>query len=372
MNPANELGAFLKARRARVTPARAGLPVLDRRRVAGLRREEVAGLAGVSAVYYTRLEQGRARNPSGAVLDALARALRLDPTERAHLYDLAHRAPAGRRAGGGTAQVPAPDGTGADVRAGAGEEVRVREGLRRLLAAVGAVPAYVLDPAMTVLAANPLGHALLGGPPARPAEDPSGGPAGGQTEDAFGGAVSGQAGRPADGQADGPARGGPAGGPSREADRRPPLNLARHVFLDGDARALYPSWADVARQTVAFLRLSAGRRPGDAGPARIVAELSRRSEDFRHLWAAQEVREKSYGVKRFRHPVVGTFDLTYETLTLPGDEGWSLVVFTAPDGRADAALRLLGSWTAEYRAERAADPPGRPPGRSGPRVESES
>ncbi|MFE1577063.1 helix-turn-helix transcriptional regulator [Streptomyces fradiae] len=354
MNPASELGAFLKSRRARVTPERAGLPVLDRRRVAGLRREEVAGLAGVSAVYYTRLEQGRARNPSGAVLDALARALRLDPTERAHLYDLAHRAPAGRRAGGtpaggGPSPVTAPDGTGAGVRAGAAEEARIRDGLRRLLAAVGAVPAYVLDPAMTVLAANPLGHALLGGR--------AGHPPGGRTE------------VPADGPA---GDGGPAGGPSREADRRPPLNLARHVFLDGDARELYPGWADVARQTVAFLRLSAGRRPGDAGPARIVAELSRRSEDFRHLWAAQEVREKSYGAKRFRHPVVGTFDLTYETLGLPGDEGWSLVVFTAPDEHADAALRLLGSWTAEYRSEPAAEPPGRSPVRSGPCADSGS
>ncbi|WP_137989451.1 helix-turn-helix domain-containing protein [Streptomyces vilmorinianum] len=287
MNSANELGRFLSSRRARVTPVEAGLPLLDRRRVAGLRREEVADLAGVSVVYYTRLEQGRARNPSDAVLDSLARVLRLDPTERAHLYDLAHRA-RGARTTLASAPVDAEETEGDDG-------VPVRDGLRRLLAAVGAVPAYVLDPVMDVLDANDLARALLGDPVLTPA-------------------------------------------------RR--LNLARHVFLDAAARELYPGWADVARQTVGFLRLSAGRRPGDARLARVVTELSRRSEDFRHLWAAQEVRDKTHGTKTFRHPVVGGFDLAYETLALPGDEGWSLVVFTAPDARADAALRLLGSWTA--------------------------
>lgn len=286
MNSASELGSFLMSRRSRVTPEAAGLPVLDRRRVAGLRREEVAELAGVSAVYYTRLEQGRARRPSDAVLEALARALRLDATERVHLYDLAH----GARVAG---RVP-------PVTADAAEDEKpVRDGLRRLLAAVGAVPAYVLSPAMDVLDANHLAGALLGAP--------------GRT---------------------------PAGR----------LNLARHVFLDAAARELYPRWADVARQTVGFLRFSAGRGPGDVRLAGVVGELNRRSEEFRSLWASQEVREKSYGTKSFRHPVVGGFDLTYETLGLPGGEGRSLVVFTALDARSDAALRLLASWTAPVPA----------------------
>ncbi|MFJ5829720.1 helix-turn-helix domain-containing protein [Streptomyces sp. NPDC093089] len=286
MNSANELGRFLSSRRSRVTPQEAGLPVLDRRRVAGLRREEVADLAGVSAVYYARLEQGRARNPSDAVLDSLARVLRLDPTERAHLYDLAHRAHGGR-----ATLSSAPVGAEETEE----DDVSVRDGLRRLLDAVGAVPAYVLDPSMDVLDANSLARALVGGPAPEPA-------------------------------------------------RR--LNLARHVFLDAAARELYPRWADVARQTVGFLRLSAGRRPGDVRLARVVTALSRHSKEFRYLWAAQEVREKTHGTKTFRHPVVGGFDLAYETLALPGDEGLSLVVFTAPDARADAALRLLGSWAA--------------------------
>jgi transcriptional regulator with XRE-family HTH domain len=84
----NELGAFLRARRQAVTPAEVGLPAGPRRRTAGLRRAEVAMLAGVSVEYVTRLEQGRDRRPSAPVLGALADALRLGPTDRVHLYRL--------------------------------------------------------------------------------------------------------------------------------------------------------------------------------------------------------------------------------------------------------------------------------------------
>ncbi|QWQ40624.1 helix-turn-helix transcriptional regulator [Streptomyces sp. YPW6] len=295
MKSQNELGRYLAVRRSRVTPRSAGITVLDRRRVPGLRREEVADLAGVSAVYYTRLEQGRARNPSDAVLDALARVLLLDPTERAHLHDLAHRGRDGR-----TAHRTAPPGgeRGTDENgehgAGAGG-AGTRDGLKRLLAAVGAVPAYVLGPAMDVLDANGLARSLLAHP-------------------------------------------------GREAPAR--WNLALQVFLDPTARRMYPRWEEVARQTVGFLRLSGGRRPRDPRLAEVVARLSGRSEEFRSMWSEQEVRDKTFGTKRFRHPVVGELDLAYETLALPGDEGCHLVVFTAPDPRADAALRLLGSWTA--------------------------
>jgi transcriptional regulator with XRE-family HTH domain len=85
----NLLGAFLKARRELVTPEEAGIPVLGVRRVAGLRREEVAMLAGISADYYLRLERGRDRNPSAQVLAALARVLRLDEDSRSYLLGLA-------------------------------------------------------------------------------------------------------------------------------------------------------------------------------------------------------------------------------------------------------------------------------------------
>jgi transcriptional regulator with XRE-family HTH domain len=92
MDGTSELSQFLTSRRAKVTPEQAGLPTYGQRRVPGLRREEVASLAGVSVEYYKRLERGNATGASDAVLDALADALRLDDAERAHLFDLARAA----------------------------------------------------------------------------------------------------------------------------------------------------------------------------------------------------------------------------------------------------------------------------------------
>src|SRR5262245_13712748 len=91
-----ELGTFLRTRRSQVSPEEAGLPPHARRRVVGLRREEVAQQAGVSLDYYARLEQGRQPTASSSILNALSRVLRLDGDERAHLFTLAgHSTPAG-------------------------------------------------------------------------------------------------------------------------------------------------------------------------------------------------------------------------------------------------------------------------------------
>ncbi|WP_344446841.1 helix-turn-helix transcriptional regulator, partial [Kitasatospora nipponensis] len=102
---ASSLGAYLRTRRALLSPAEAGLPPTARRRVPGLRREEVAELSGLSNDYYVRLEQGRAERPSAEVIEALCRALRLGSAERTHLFDLARppRRPAGAGARGGAA-----------------------------------------------------------------------------------------------------------------------------------------------------------------------------------------------------------------------------------------------------------------------------
>ena len=138
-----ELADFLRRARSSVDPSRAGLPADGRvRRVAGLRREEVALLAGVSTDYYTRLEQGRRIIPSTSVVDAVARALDLDAAGRAHLGDLI---------GAGTTPRPA--------RAPAVQ--RVRPGLRQLLEAMEDQPAMVLGRRTEVLAANRLARALL-------------------------------------------------------------------------------------------------------------------------------------------------------------------------------------------------------------------
>ena len=92
MDAASELSQFLTSRRDKITPEQTGLPSYGQRRVPGLRREEVASLAGVSVEYYKRLERGTASGASDSVLDALADALRLDDAERAHLFDLARAA----------------------------------------------------------------------------------------------------------------------------------------------------------------------------------------------------------------------------------------------------------------------------------------
>ncbi|MFJ4963785.1 helix-turn-helix domain-containing protein [Streptomyces sp. NPDC088729] len=140
--PHAELRDFLRSRRARIHPEEAGAALhAGRRRVPGLRREEVAQLAGVSVDYYVRLERGRNPNVSADVLDAVARALRLDATERAHLFNLARRRPArGRRA--------------------AERPQRVRPGLRRILDALPGTPAMILGHRLDVLAANSLAQAL--------------------------------------------------------------------------------------------------------------------------------------------------------------------------------------------------------------------
>jgi transcriptional regulator with XRE-family HTH domain len=137
----NELGGFLRSSRARIEPGDAGLPPgVSGRRVRGLRREEVAVLAGVSADYYARLEQGRERNPSAQVIDAVGRALRLPADGREHLYRLAGLAPR-----------PGPDRGRAPVH----------PSLSRLLDTFPRAAAYALGPAFDVLAANPVAEALL-------------------------------------------------------------------------------------------------------------------------------------------------------------------------------------------------------------------
>jgi transcriptional regulator with XRE-family HTH domain len=144
MDAKRELQEFLTSRRGRITPEQAGLRTFGggTRRVPGLRREEVAMLAGVSVDYYTRLERGNAAGASEAVLDALARALQLDDTERAHLFDLARatHASAPRRA-----------------RRGRG---LVRPAVQQLLDAMTTVPAFVRNGRLDLLGANRLGHAL--------------------------------------------------------------------------------------------------------------------------------------------------------------------------------------------------------------------
>ncbi|KRE31123.1 helix-turn-helix transcriptional regulator [Agromyces sp. Soil535] len=155
MDHKTEVGEFLVTRRARITPERAGLPAYGgNRRVPGLRREEVAMLAGMSVDYYTRLERGNLGGVSESVLESLATALQLDEAERAHLFDLARTANATRR-----------------PRARKPGQPSVRPTVQRILDAMEGVPAFVRNGRFDVLGANALGEALyseLYEDPARP------------------------------------------------------------------------------------------------------------------------------------------------------------------------------------------------------------
>lgn len=143
MNHGEELGAFLRTRRAQLTPETAGIISYGARRVPGLRREELAQLAGVSATYYTRLEQGQSTNASESVIDSIGRALNLTDDEKVHLHDLARPVKAKRRA------PSKPD--------------QATPGTIRLLNAMANVPTVVMGRRNEVLAWNPLGHLLVAG-----------------------------------------------------------------------------------------------------------------------------------------------------------------------------------------------------------------
>ena len=143
MDTRNEIREFLTSRRARITPEQAGLQWYgENRRVPGLRREEVALLAGVSVDYYTRLERGNLRGVSESVLEALVRALQLDEAERAHLFDLARAA-----------------GTTARTRRRPTKQ-RVRPSVQHLLDAITGAPALVQNGRLDILGANQLARAL--------------------------------------------------------------------------------------------------------------------------------------------------------------------------------------------------------------------
>jgi len=283
MDARQEIREFLTSRRAKLQAADVGLPDYGARRVPGLRREEVAVLAGVSAPYYSRLEHGDLSGASDSVLHALACALRLDDAERAHLIDLARAvqplAPPQRRRG-------AKDG--------------VRRSVQNVLEAITGAAALVLNDRHDVLAANALSRALF--------------------VELF------------DGQ------------------ERP--NFARFIFLDARARDFYLDWETVARDVVAALRSTVGRKFDDRVFSDFVGELSTRSEEFRQAWARHDVRFHHSGLKRLHHAQVGDIELTYEGLQVVSDTDLTIYAYTADPGtRSAEALALLGTLVATAAAE---------------------
>lgn len=288
MNGKVWLGEFLQTRRSQPQPEDLGIPGYgERRRVPGLRREELASLAGVSVSYYTRLEQGQSLNASPQVLDAIARALRLEEAERLHLHDLARSS----ATGSGRGRRPAPE--------------RVTEATGQLLEALAHVPAIVTGRRSDVLAWNRLGHALFAGhlnpdAPDRPAERP---------------------------------------------------NMARLVFLDAHTRDLYADWPAKAKAVVGNLRLVAGQHPDDTVLHALVGELSAKSSDFASMWADHRVTACAVATYEMRHPLVGPLTVTQQTLSqgLGPDQGQNIVVATTgADSPARTTLALLDQVTSQH------------------------
>jgi transcriptional regulator with XRE-family HTH domain len=273
MDEGVSLREFLMSRRAAIDPHRVGLarsPIA--RRKPGLRREEVAVLAGVSVDYYARLEQGRVGNVSEQVITAISDALQLDELERGHLRTLitpGPRSPARRR-----------DAT-----------LKARPALRRLLDAMDPVPAMLQGPRLEVLATNRALRLVI-----------------------------------------------------TDFDSMAPSlrNVARWMFLDPAARTVYPQWDQVAAPVAATLRANVDPHARDVELDRLVSELTAASTDFARFWADYRLYEQGHGRKQFFHEAVGTMTLNYETLNVPGDEGWFLSTYTADRGSSsDEKLRRL-------------------------------
>ncbi|MFD4501377.1 helix-turn-helix transcriptional regulator [Streptomyces sp. NPDC058457] len=278
MSNGTPLGDFLRARREALKPHDVGLPEHGRRRVPGLRREEVALLAGVSSDYYIRLEQGRENSPSPQVLGAVAQALKLDAESTDHLNRLCLAA----------SQRPRDRG-----------ETEVSPQLLQLMDGWEHTPAFVVGPALDIMAGNSLATALHSG--------------------------------------------------FEKFD-----NLARMVFVDPAGRDFYQEWERAAHSCVAEIRAAYGHDPESARITEVMTELSARSEEFAALWQLHDVKGKSQEGKHLKHPQVGDLHIRFAAFTVNGSPHQQLVVYQAEPGSPTAAafeaLRAMATRPKQARA----------------------
>ena len=264
---------YLRARREQLQPADVGLPDSGRRRTPGLRREEVATLAGISIDYLVRLEQGRDTRPSASVIASLADALRLDDDQHRQLSMLA-------RVSETAALCPA-----------AGPLTRVVvPTVRALLERLATTPAFVVGPANDVLAGNGTWGRLV-----RPL---------GMLENAE-------------------------------------PNLARYVFLNPEARTVYPDWTAAADDQVGRLRAASVRWGDNEGFAKLMDEL-RTSPDFVERWSKFATKEKRRGTTRILHPDFGRLRINYEVLLPDEVDEQRLITWLPADEVTTDAFASLG------------------------------
>ncbi|AOO82786.1 helix-turn-helix transcriptional regulator [Bosea vaviloviae] len=264
MSDGNSLGVYLRSRRTKLDPASFGLAG-GRRRTAGLRREEVAQRANISATWYTWLEQGRGGSPSADVLDRIARALTLTDVEREHLFLV------------GLGRPP-------EVRYRGSDAITPR--LQRLLDVLTYSPAIVRTATWDVVAWNRAAAAVLTDYGALP------------------------------------------------PDQR---NVLRLIFCDPRVRAAQSEWESVARFVVATFRIDAARAGADAEVAKLVDELSQASPEFASMWRDNNVQTHGDGVKRLRHPRLGSITLEYSAFAVDARPDLSLIVYN-PATPADRRL----------------------------------
>ncbi|MFF2044345.1 helix-turn-helix domain-containing protein [Kitasatospora sp. NPDC058170] len=269
------LGAFLSARRRRLAPAEAGLPAVGRRRTPGLRREEVAVRAGISADYYARLEQGRQRVPTGPVLDGIAEALNLAAPERAYLHRLAEHQRQ-RTTGPVTPAEEAPALSAATLA---------------LLETLDAAPAFVTGPSFDLLAWNRPAGLLMAWPEQRPPHE------------------------------------------------RNLLWQVFCCPYGDETPANRELEGSIGADLVAGLRAHHADRPGDRALAALVRQLSAQSPAFAALWDRHRAGPPRQGRLHVRHPELDAEVLEYTVLALPEEGRHVFVCLAPPGSRARQVFR---------------------------------
>lgn len=265
-----ELGEFLRVLRQRCAPEAHGFPLGSRRRTPGLRREEVAQLAGISPTWYTWIEQGRDVQVSHDVLERIAQALRLTGPERSYLFDVAGRSGNDPH---GPERMAEEDDSAPDALVELLDEFRM--------------PAYILGRYWDMLAWNPPAAALFTG-----------------WLDQI------------------------------PADEASPPNLLRFVFLDPQARQLVVDWESRARRICAEFRADSRSRLEEPALQRLIAELQQGSAEFARYWKLHDVLERQGGERSFRHPRRGLVSYRQFTLLPVEQEHLKLVVLKPLAGQA--------------------------------------
>jgi len=279
---------FLMSRRARLAPEAAGIPAHGRRRVPGLRREEVAELAQVSTEYYVQIERGRLAGISNDVLGRIADALQLCEVERRHFANLARNL-RGSRA----------------VAAECVIEHRVPRGIQTLMELSEHTASVIMTPRLDLIASNRRGRALFA----------------------------------------------PVLGSEHETPGNPKPNAARFAFLDERSREFCRDWEAAADSIVALMLLEWGRSPHDVILGGLITRLLDESPEFGRRWVEHSVIANMRVAQRFRHPDLGDIELHFETLEIPGSGGLVMLnFFAAPGDPAAAKLELLKTKSAPAKA----------------------